>query len=259
MPNWVYNNITIVNADPDELSKFIDHINTKPAFLDDEEWTDQREFSFHSFVTLDRKYREEYKTTHGSGPEGPTGDTEHNWYNWNNANWFTKWDASGVDINYDGNSVNLYFETAWSPPIPVFQAIAQQFPNLVIDFRWEEEQGYGGEFQSVDGALTQTKSWDIPSSHQEYEELDRECICGYYDDPSDWFEDCPRTVFSIYEVDVITKYRVKTFSEDLAIRAAKAEEGGHDLPANVEVVEVLYADDYKLSKILSEGEATEVV
>lgn len=50
-----------------------------------------------------------------------------NWYDWNVANWGTKWNAykvSWIDgLEPDAYEFLVKFETAWSPPRPVLQAI----------------------------------------------------------------------------------------------------------------------------------------
>jgi hypothetical protein len=79
-----------------------------------------------------------------------------------------------------------------------------QHPELDFDFSSEEEQGWGAEYTSSDGddvdengvltkSLIMTREWDIPQSHQDYVDLDRECNCeSEPDDEEYWFDDCPR-------------------------------------------------------------------
>lgn len=67
-----------------------------------------------------------------------------NWYDWSVRNWGTKWNAS--DINWEGSAV--YFSTAWCAPIPIFEAIALNFPGVGFVATWSEEQ-----FDLVTGAF----------------------------------------------------------------------------------------------------------
>jgi hypothetical protein len=70
-------------------------------------------------------------------------DSPDNWYNWNVKHWGTKWNANDIAIAYDSGSVE--FETAWSPPEPVVQALAQRFPNVTFIHDYVEQGiGYAG-------------------------------------------------------------------------------------------------------------------
>lgn len=245
MPNWVYNSIQ-VNGLKDDIEAFVNHLNTRPEFLDDENWEHQKNLSFHSFISLDPEYREEYYGTHGWKDGEQVGQTENNWYNWNNANWNTKWDAGQADVNYDGVSVSITFETAWSPPYPVYLAMAEKFPALSFEVRWDEEQGFGEELLFANNTVTQIRAWDIPNSHQEHELQDKECICAWDSDEESWYEDCPRETMKTYEVHAITKYFIKAPNSDVALKAAQAEEGGHDRPDRVEIVNTQYSEEYRV-------------
>jgi hypothetical protein len=249
MPNWVYSSIT-VTGDNEELAKFMQHISTKPEFLNEEEWN-SRALSFHSFISLDPEHRDEYNGTHGTKDGKQVGNTEHNWYEWNNNNWFTKWDACSPDVHHDdisrAQSVNITFETAWSPPTPVYEAMGTQWPELTFHIHWEEEQGFGEEIEIIGGDYMTTDAWDSPDSHQDYENrgnLDG-CVCAWNDDKEDWYDDCPREVEIVYEVHAITKYFIKAPNAVAAVEAAKAEEGGHDAPNMTEVVNIQYSEEYK--------------
>lgn len=120
------------------------------------------------------------------------------WYDWNVSNWGTKWDAYEVEVQTNENSplFAVYrFTTAWSPPIPVFEAIAQQHPEIEMDIQYEEEQGWGGEIIKLFDLteLSVVREWDIPNSHADYVARDNEdgCICGWEENPKNWYKDCP--------------------------------------------------------------------
>jgi len=57
-------------------------------------------------------------------------DQEENWYDWNIENWGTKWDVN-LDLQNDAvtrtsdNSLSLWFDTAWSPPIALYDYITE--------------------------------------------------------------------------------------------------------------------------------------
>jgi hypothetical protein len=249
MPNWVYNTINVLGT-PDDIAEFASHIATPPRMISDEEREDFNGFSFHSFVTLpDEATLEEYQAPHGSGPSGSYGDTYYNWYNWNNANWNTKWDACNPALVKGGNQITISFETAWSQPANVFEAMVEQFPKLSFEIWWEEEQGFGEELQGVNGILHSTKSWDIPQSHADHADQDKldSCLCNNYSEQENWYDDCPgKSDKQVFIVETITKRYIYAYTEEDAIEAAKAEEAGYGLPDHTEVKDTLYAEEFRV-------------
>lgn len=190
MPNWVYNNLH-VSGDADTLSKFWEQA-TKPhptAVPDPDkiyhakegEWamSEGGEFSFLNFLAP-----EDFANYY----------TGSNWYNWNIENWGTKWDTDIDDSDIQDESITLAFQTAWSPPSGVYEAMVAQYPTLSFAIEWEEEQGFGAELESDgEGGITLIKEWDIPNSHADYVDRDREdsCYCAEDDDPENRYDDCP--------------------------------------------------------------------
>jgi hypothetical protein len=78
------------------------------------------------------------------------------WYDWCCDNWGTKWDICqpwDSDEIYDaddGKGTYVFkFDTAWSPPIPVYDAMIEQGFNLVAHYA-EYGCGFHGEY-SKDG------------------------------------------------------------------------------------------------------------
>jgi hypothetical protein len=50
------------------------------------------------------------------------------WYEWSLQHWGTKWNA--CDARYSDLDQNIiHFDTAWAPPIPIFEAVAKLFPE----------------------------------------------------------------------------------------------------------------------------------
>jgi hypothetical protein len=234
----VYNQINVTGEESD-IAKFVEAIKHKPFLSNEENWIEGKSFSFHSFVTEDISY-EEYHEVNGTGPNGSTGQGRNNWYNWNTRNWDTKWDACDVDLNIDPKSIHLTFNTAWAPPEPVFQAICTMFPEININFWWEEEQGFGAKGYNEDGAYTVSSNWDIPDSHQDYiDKGDEEsCNCHQTDDEEDWFDDCPGKTMANFVVTVSRTYEVFAYTnttlEEIKSHI-ESEESGYELPHNVTV------------------------
>jgi len=67
-----------------------------------------------------------------------------NWYDWCVNNWGTKWNAYDTrvtDNSYD-ECLEVIFDTAWSPPIGVYEKLAEQFPKVDIEAYWSDEGSY---------------------------------------------------------------------------------------------------------------------
>jgi len=102
MPNWCNNSLTISHKDADTLDNLMAQVRA-----------DGDERLFQHIKPMPEELRD---TT--SPSDSP------NWYDWSVDNWGTKWDACSMDYEeYDG-IVTFSFDTAWSPPLPVYEALA---------------------------------------------------------------------------------------------------------------------------------------
>ena len=224
MPNWVWNNLS-VEGDPKLIAEFkaragnpyVTHF--KGGFVelggglktyDDNVVTEtvhESEFSFMNFASPEDV--DTYYSTDSVKPEGYEQMTfqerldcslrfeSDGWYDWNVREWGSKWDAIDAELNQETEKDLYYkFDTAWSPPMRLFERIVEANPDLDFEFEWEEEQGWGGEAVGSSGVLSITKEWDIPESHAEHVEQGKEysCNCAFTDEPEIWFDDCPRAV-----------------------------------------------------------------
>jgi len=72
------------------------------------------------------------------------------WHSWNRENWGTKWNAYSQEAREDGA---IKFETAWSTPYPVMEALSRKYPEAVIKVRYADEDfGHNvGEYELQDG------------------------------------------------------------------------------------------------------------
>lgn len=61
----------------------------------------------------------------------------YTWYEWCCRHWGTKWNACEADWSLDDGM--LVFQTAWSAPFPVIEALAQKYPDLEFTHRWADE------------------------------------------------------------------------------------------------------------------------
>lgn len=102
--------------------------------------------------------------------------TEPYWYGWNVDHWGTKWDASDVEITV-GFIIEITFSTAWSPPIPAIQGLAERFPNDEFHLRYVEEQGWGGYVRFKANLMHEDVVWDSTNSHKQAVLLEGYCAC----------------------------------------------------------------------------------
>lgn len=67
------------------------------------------------------------------------------WYSWALKHWETKWNAYSCDpvmVEGDEEEITFRFDTAWSPPEPIFYALAEMFPSLTFEVTSFDE-GWG--------------------------------------------------------------------------------------------------------------------
>lgn len=95
-----------------------------------------------------------------------------NWYDWRIENWGTKWDIYDVSwTRIDDNTISLHFDTAWSPPVPVFEELVTM--GFDIDARYfDEGWGYIGQFYAQDGKIDDYCRSDIEEAIKQLPELD---------------------------------------------------------------------------------------
>ena len=106
------------------------------------------------------------------------------WYEWCIANWGTKWPDCHTHkvfetdcIPYEPTpcvlkKVMFRFDSAWSPPVEAFNAIALMFPTLLFDLRYEEPgmcfQGFrtwsNGELQNEEDMVYMQSGDDVYDS-----------------------------------------------------------------------------------------------
>ena len=72
------------------------------------------------------------------------------WYDWSIQNWGTKWNA--YDTSEEGDTI--IFDTAWSTPAPVIQALSEMFPKVKFELSYADEDfGYNcGKVTYLNGA-----------------------------------------------------------------------------------------------------------
>lgn len=136
MPNWCTNNIIIQGSSED--------VDFMLNAIKDEQ--DRSPISLNSIIKMPEALQ-------GTAPQKDEEIAEENiklyghsdWYNWRVTNWGTKWDVQ-ANIVYDRTMINLpgyrtvqiSFDSAWSPPIEAINVMAKRFPNVKILHTFDE-------------------------------------------------------------------------------------------------------------------------
>lgn len=130
MPNWCSNGVEIRHTDPAKIAalaeamsknEFLNHIIPVPEELKDT--------MAGSFGDEKEQRRLEEQTARNIEQFG-----YGNWYDFCVNNWGTKWDvdlAGTVSIDADGLGINANFDSAWAPPIQVYEEMLEQGYEVV--------------------------------------------------------------------------------------------------------------------------------
>ena len=192
MPNWCDNTVSI--SGPDDVIKRLDEFVGRPLVSHDEK-VDEPIFSLANIKPSTPDLDPKYSLFPTTGAD--------DWWNNNVNSWGTKWDVFGEGVNrhMEEGHVSYSFQSAWAPPTPVIERLAEIFPEVEIEFKYMET---GMDFWGVEtyknGELLGEQSGSI--SHEAYEIMEYECwACQSYEEEGEseeYFEylheDCPPKV-----------------------------------------------------------------
>jgi hypothetical protein len=90
-----------------------------------------------------------------------------NWYDWCVQNWGTKWNSYEL---YTDDDNMISFQTAWSHPLPVIEALSKKFPEAIFDVKFaDEDVSYNvGRYQMKNGVIIMDNS-PVNGSKEAYE------------------------------------------------------------------------------------------
>ncbi|GHU02120.1 hypothetical protein FACS1894147_03330 [Spirochaetia bacterium] len=152
MPNWCENNLR-VGGERKDLDAFLAECFSKNeygrVFLDFEKIVPPPENYFRKNIGVQEiKYCKENGLI--------------DWFTWNIGNWGTKWNVTECDIEDNDSSITVWFETAWSPPTPIMEALTKKYTSLSFTLEYSEGGvGYRGIYESQNGETLQNDSWDM--------------------------------------------------------------------------------------------------
>ena len=135
MPNHCENNLTI-NGDAHMIKKFYDENFTIET---DSIIHDSPQLQFSMSVPMPQHIED--------------------WYNWNINNWGTKWEPYEVYSDYvcsyrEATTLDINFDTAWSPPQSWLITVATLYPALHFELRYADDGlGFSGVLECQEGEV----------------------------------------------------------------------------------------------------------
>ena len=166
MPNYVSNGLSI-KADAETLKRIREEVKSEESAFDFDKIVPMPDYIFKG--DLGPKEREQWG--------------ENNWYDWSLKNWGTKWNSDDVYVYEYSEELDYDFQTAWSPCIPVIEALARKYSNTTIVYSYiEPNYGFSGanEFENGEEVYHMeadySDNWeceDTPKGERNYEIEDK--------------------------------------------------------------------------------------
>lgn len=123
MPNWCENKLIISSGANEFIESFTSHDENGRRFFD-----------FEKTLPI---------------PEGFISDGR--WFHWCVSNWGTKWNCSASTTSANEEWTEIYFDTAWSPPIELLRTLSKKCPSIHFDLYYCELGGYFAGIAQFDG------------------------------------------------------------------------------------------------------------
>ena len=168
MPNWCNNTATLIIKDEAKKAEVLDAIQN---YEDD---SDKNSFLGYFVPEPD------YDTT--------TDDVMPGWYWWRVNNWGTKWDIQLYHWDVIDDTITIGFDTAWSPPIHVYEAMDEQGIDVFASY-FEGGMCFAGRWEMGEEEHYEYSAVEDPDELREYigEDLDDEW--GISDMMREWQEE----------------------------------------------------------------------
>ena len=146
MPNHTDNRVTLYHKDSQQIDMIYNIMNTEDTPL------------CQTLIPMDEALLDN------------DAHADDGWYTWRLQNWGTKWDVYETHCTrFDANTLQLYFYTAWSPPMPIYDKLTDMGFEVTARYL-DEGWGYIGEYVNGDDWCTD----DVESVAEHYPELDEE-------------------------------------------------------------------------------------
>ena len=98
-----------------------------------------------------------------------------NWYDFCVAEWGTKWEPtldSGVPFDLDGHIVTVWFDTAWAPPIGIYQAL--ELMGFEVEATYiEQGVGFVGHYKAGVDTTDDFEHFSTIDEPEDYDQIDQ--------------------------------------------------------------------------------------
>ena len=136
MPNHCFNRVTFYSAnthDVEQLKKIFQDEKVFTQFIPEPDWnnTPNKDGELPTQPASDNPFHMPFFKS--------TGKADDRWYDWRIQNWATKWDAYDVVVtDEDPECTEVEFNTAWSPPEAICNAIREQYEDVSVSWFYDE-------------------------------------------------------------------------------------------------------------------------
>ena len=167
MPNWCYNNLDIT-ATTDEQKAMLERVSK----------AEPEDGFIGMFLPLPEALKETTSPTPQPGQanfkgEQPVVDGFDNWYDWQVANWGTKWDPDLQGADFDGTTLSVSFDSAWSPPMAFYQWLHEQGYEVHANY-YEPGMDFGGFYTNGEDVFIEDVSNTARQDEAEWDDDFRE-------------------------------------------------------------------------------------
>ena len=133
MPNHCHNRVTFYSANTEAVAKLKQIFEDENCFgqiIPEPDWPNTP----NKDGELPVKHEDPWLTYRWSN-----GRQDDRWYDWRIQNWDTKWDCYDVVVTDDDpESVEIEFNTAWSPPEAICSQIREDYPDVSVSWFYDE-------------------------------------------------------------------------------------------------------------------------
>ena len=140
MPNHCHNRVTFYSANTEDVAKLKQIFEDENCFgqiIPEPDWANIPLMS-NELKFLGRK-RGKVGELPVNGRFQSTDLQDDRWYDWRIQNWDTKWDCYDVVVTDDDpESVEIEFNTAWSPPEAICNQIREDYPDVSVSWFYDE-------------------------------------------------------------------------------------------------------------------------